>query len=69
MQRAHATALSVESGKTLLLDRQELLRLAEEAGVAIVGTPGEATKEPIKEPTGEPARENAAGKAAQSQEP
>ena len=58
MQQAHATAISVESGKTLLLDRQELLRLAEEAGVAIVGTPGE-----------EPTEKNAAGKAAQPQEP
>ena len=54
MQRAHATALSVEVGKTLLLDRQELLRRAEEAGVAIVGTPGE---------------ENTAGDAAQPQAP
>ena len=54
MQQAHATALSVESGKTLLLDRQELLRLAEEAGVAIVGTPGE---------------QNAAGEAPRSQTP
>ena len=62
MRQAHATAISVESGKTLLLDREELLRLAEEAGVAIVGTPGE-------ESTKEPTEENAAGKAAQSQEP
>ncbi len=38
MQQANATALSVDAGKTLLLDRDELLRLADAAGVAIVGT-------------------------------
>ena len=58
MQQAHATALSVEAGKTLLLDRQELLRLAEEAGVAIVGTLGE-----------EGGEGSVAGEAAQSQTP
>lgn len=37
MQQAHATALAVDAGRTLLLDRNELLRKADEAGVAIVG--------------------------------
>ncbi len=38
MRQAQATALSVEAGHTLLLDRDQLLRLADEAGIAIVGT-------------------------------
>ncbi len=35
MQQAGATALALDAGRTLLLDRDELLRLADEAGVAI----------------------------------
>lgn len=38
MRQANATALSIEAGKTLLLDRDELLHLADEAGISIVGT-------------------------------
>ena len=37
MQESGATALSVDAGKTLLFDREEMLRQAEEAGIAIVG--------------------------------
>ena len=37
MGRAHATALAVEAGKTLLLDRDELLASAEQSGISIVG--------------------------------
>ena len=37
MQRANATALAVEAGKTLLLDRDELSASAEQAGITIVG--------------------------------
>ena len=37
MERANATALAVEAGKTLLLDRDELLASAEQAGITIVG--------------------------------
>ena len=37
MQRANATALAVEARKTLLLDRDELTALAEQAGITIVG--------------------------------
>lgn len=40
MQQANATALSIEAGKTLLLDKEELLRLADDAGIAVVGTSG-----------------------------
>jgi len=38
MRQAGATALSVEAGRTLLLEREELLRLANEFGIAIVGS-------------------------------
>ena len=37
MQRCHATALAVEAGKTLLFDRDDLMALADEAGITIVG--------------------------------
>ena len=37
MQQARATALAVDAGSTLLLDRDELLRAADSAEVAIVG--------------------------------
>jgi len=39
MVRAGATCLSVEAGRTLLFDRETLLRRAAEAGIAIVGVP------------------------------
>lgn len=38
MIRAGATCLSVEAGRTLLFDRDALLRRAGEAGIAVVGT-------------------------------
>jgi DUF1009 family protein len=37
MRQANATALAVEAGKTLLIDRDELLEAAHEAGVAVWG--------------------------------
>jgi DUF1009 family protein len=39
MQQANATALAVDAGRTLLLDRGQLLRAADRAGVAIAGYP------------------------------
>lgn len=39
MEKANATALAVDAGRTLLLDRDELLRQAVRAGVAIAGFP------------------------------
>ena len=39
MIRAGAACLSVEAGRTLLFDRDALLRRASEAGIAVVGTP------------------------------
>ena len=33
-----ATALAIDAGRTLLLDRDEMLALADESGIAIVGT-------------------------------
>jgi len=37
MRETGATALAVEAGRTLLLDRDEMLAAAGEAGIAIVG--------------------------------
>jgi DUF1009 family protein len=37
MKKCGATALSVDAGRTLLLDRAEMLRLADEAGIAMIG--------------------------------
>jgi hypothetical protein len=37
MQRAHATALAVDAGKTLLFERARLLEAADAAGIAVVG--------------------------------
>jgi DUF1009 family protein len=39
MKRAGASCLSVEAGRTLLFDREALLKIAAEAGIAIVATP------------------------------
>ena len=39
MIRAGASCLSVEAGRTLLFDREALLRHASQAGIAILGTP------------------------------
>jgi hypothetical protein len=35
------TALAVDAGRTLMLDREEMLRAADAAGIAIVGYPPE----------------------------
>ncbi|HMD49696.1 MAG TPA: UDP-2,3-diacylglucosamine diphosphatase LpxI [Bryobacteraceae bacterium] len=37
MQRCGATALAVDAGRTLLLDREELIAKANQAGIAVVG--------------------------------
>jgi UDP-2,3-diacylglucosamine hydrolase len=37
MQRCGATALAVDAGRTLLLDREELIDKANQAGIAVVG--------------------------------
>jgi len=37
MRQVNATALAVESAKTLLIDRDELLAQADEAGIAVFG--------------------------------
>ena len=37
MEAVHASVLALESGRTVLLDRDETLRKAERAGIAIVG--------------------------------
>jgi DUF1009 family protein len=38
MVRAGASCLSVEAGRTLLFDREKLMKRAGEAGIAIMGT-------------------------------
>ena len=43
MKESGATALSVEAGKTLLFEREEMLLQADEAGIAIIGSSDEAT--------------------------
>ncbi len=35
MKRSHATALAIDAGRTLLFDRAQLIRSADEAGIAI----------------------------------
>jgi DUF1009 family protein len=42
MAEGGATALGVERGKVLVLDREEVARLAGEAGIAVVSFDGPA---------------------------
>ena len=42
MRETHATALAVDAGRTLLLDKAEFLRRADEAEIAVVGTEPES---------------------------
>jgi DUF1009 family protein len=37
MRRSNAHALAVDAGKTLLFERQAMIKEADEAGIAIVG--------------------------------
>jgi DUF1009 family protein len=37
MKETGTTAMAVDAGRTLLLDREEMLRAADEAGIAIAG--------------------------------
>jgi DUF1009 family protein len=37
MRAAGATALSIDAGKTLMFEREELIKSADEAGITIVG--------------------------------
>jgi len=48
MRRANATALAIDAGRTLLFDREALIRAADEAGIAIqaFATDSSATKKP-----------------------
>jgi hypothetical protein len=41
MRETNTTALGVDAGRTLLLDREEMLARADEAGIAIVGSVAE----------------------------
>jgi len=49
MRRSHATALAIDAARTLLFDREDLIRAADEAGIAIQAfAPAEATAPPNK---------------------
>ena len=41
MIETHTTALAVDAGRTLLLDKDEMIRRADEARLCIVGHPPE----------------------------
>jgi len=43
MRAAGATVLSVDAGKTLMFDLDEVIRLAGEAGITVVARPGQAS--------------------------
>ena len=45
MIQVGASCLSVEAGRTLLFDREALLRRAAEAGIVVVGTPRQGTRD------------------------
>ena len=42
MQTAGATALSIDAGRTLVIDGRQVFSAADEAGIAIVGRPRSA---------------------------
>lgn len=44
MQRSHATALAIDAGRTLLLDREKLIGAADQAGIAIEAFSADAEK-------------------------
>jgi UDP-2,3-diacylglucosamine hydrolase len=54
MRRSNATVLAIDSGRTLLFDRDELIRAADDAGIAIEAFP------PDKHSTHAPAEQSAA---------
>jgi DUF1009 family protein len=44
MRAVKASVLAVEAGRSVLLDRDEMLRLAEQGGIAVIGYAGERRK-------------------------
>lgn len=42
MRRAHATALAIDAGRTLLFDRDALIHIADDAGIAVEAFPDES---------------------------
>ncbi|MGB9433652.1 MAG: UDP-2,3-diacylglucosamine diphosphatase LpxI [Candidatus Acidiferrum sp.] len=52
MKRAGATALAIDAGRTLLFDREQLLELADAAGIAIQAFPPMKDEEPIGDSPG-----------------
>jgi DUF1009 family protein len=50
MRETNTTALAVDAGRTLMLDKDEMIRLANESGIAIVGfAPLESSPQPDQE--------------------
>jgi DUF1009 family protein len=47
MVETGTTAAAIEAGRTLMLDREEMLAAADEAGIAIVGLEGEPAKDEL----------------------
>jgi hypothetical protein len=44
MRRSNATALAIDAGKTLLFDRNELIRAADDFSISIYAFPAEASR-------------------------
>ena len=52
MRETNTTLLAVEAGRTLLLDRAEMLAAADASGITITGSPGsQDTWRLLKEPS------------------
>jgi DUF1009 family protein len=60
MQRAGASALSVDAGRTLVMEGDRVLSAADEAGITIVGR--EIAKQPAAGSPGTPAVETTSGR-------
>jgi DUF1009 family protein len=52
MRKANATALAIDAGRTLLFDRDDLIRAADDAGIAIeaFATEVDSASSPEKQP-------------------
>ena len=50
MRETGATALAVDAGRTLLLDRAEMLRRAADAGIAVIGYRPDESPDPPTAP-------------------
>jgi DUF1009 family protein len=46
MREVNAVVLAIEAGKTLIFDRQEMVALADQAGIAVWGVEAAETEDP-----------------------